>query len=321
MFKNKMILDDVLAAAGGQPRFYFADPSSGGGAASPGAGGQGASGNLPPDIDPALSDVKLDALAKLPEEERKEVLGALATKIKNLQAIGTKKSEEYAAKLEELQSKLEDVKLVENIRSNPDLAKAIEKTINDFKRGAITNKSDTDDVFEKWISNASTTEERENLIKLRERIEAGSKTALEEVKLLKQELAAIKQATQAIHSDRAASGISMLKAKFGKDIIAKYEAKLSAAVGRNQQRPGEAFDTYMESLFLNVATPEDYRAAFRNEIKLTEERDTRIRKEGLEPSGTGASGKDVDIPRDKKTGKIDIKGLSKNLADFVRLNK
>ena len=105
-------LKDVFTKFTGQR--YFADPGDGG-AASKGSDGQGNSGDNPPEIDPALSDVNLEALSKLPEEDRKAILGDLATKVKNLQAIGTKKSEEYATKLEELQGKLADAKVVEDI--------------------------------------------------------------------------------------------------------------------------------------------------------------------------------------------------------------
>lgn len=298
---------------------YIVDPKTGG-TATGGSGGQGDSGDNLPEIDPALSDVNLEALSKLPEEDRKAVLEAMTTKVKNLQAIGTKKSEEYTTKLEELNSKLADAKVVEDIRANPELSKAIEKTIDDFKSGKLDSKSDTSDVFKDWIDKAATQEERNNLISLKEKIESGDKSASEQIKALKDEMAILKATTQSIHSDRAARGVDLLESKFGKEITEKYKAKLITSVTKFRQREGESFGDFMESLFLNVATPEDRRVAFLKEGELKEKRETQRRKEGLEPSGAGETGTEVEIPRDKG-GKVNVGKFASNLVSKLGLGK
>ena len=311
------LLKDVSTLNFGQR--YIDDPNTGGGA-SGGSGGQGNSGDNPLEIDPALSDVKLEALSKLSEEDRKVVLDAITVKVKNLQAIGTKKAEELAIKLQEYEGKIADAKIVENIRANPDLSKAIEKTIDDFKTGKLNAKSNTSDVFQTWIDKAATSEERENLISLREKIESGDKSSSEQIKALKEEMAILKASTQSIHSDRAVRGVDLLENKFGKELTDKYKTKLITSATRYRQREGESFGDFMESLFLNVATPEDRRVAFRKENELKEKRETQRRREGLEPGGAGETGTDVEVPRDKG-GKVNVGKFASSLVSKLGLSK
>ena len=299
---------------------YFADPG-GGGAGSGGSGGQGGSGGNPPDKDPTLSDVNLDALSKLPEEDRKAVLAAVTTKVKNLQAIGTKKSEEYASKLEALQDKLADAKVVEDIRANPELSKAIEKTIDDFKTGKLSSKSDTGDIFDKWIENASTPQEAKNLEALRDKIDKSGKSANEKITLLEKQIAILNSTTQSIHTDRATRGVNHLKNTFGDEVIDKYNSQLSAWMTKYPQKTGESIEKYTRSALVEVATPEDVDTAFLNKAQLKEKRETQRRIDGSEPGGAGETGKDVEIPRDKKSGKVNIAQFAKNLVSTHKLGK
>ena len=310
-------LKDVFTNLTGQR--YFADPGEGG-AASGGSDGQGNSGGKPSEIDPALSDVNLEALSKLPEEDRKAILGAMTTKVENLQAIGTRKSEELADKLKEYESKIADAKVVEDIRANPELSKAIEKTLDDFKTGKLNAKSETGDIFDEWIDKAATPQEAKNLEKLRDKIESGNKTSKEQIDLLKQEISLLKTTTRTIHTDRATRGVNQLTETFGKEIIDKYSSKLNAWMAKYPQQEGETFQKYAEQALFNIATPEDYRIAFRKELELTTKRESKRREEGLEPGGVGVTGTDVEVPKGKD-GKVDIRKYAGNLVKTLGLGK
>lgn len=316
MFK---LLKDLSYFPFGQVRFFA--PEGEGGAGSTGSDGQGGSGDNPPEIDPALSDVNLEALSKLPEEDRKVVLDAVTTKVKNLQAIGTKKSEEYATRLEEVQSKLADAKVVEDIRANPDLQKAVEKTIDDFRTGKLNEKSDTSDVFDEWIEKATTPQEAKNLEKLRAKIESGDKNTSEKMQLLENEIAILKATTQSIHSDRASRGINHLKDIFGNEITDKYNSQLSAWMTTYPQKKGESIDKYVRLALNEVATPEDVDVAFLNKVKLKEKRETQRRKDALEPGGAGETGTDTEIPYKKGGKQIDVGKLAHNIASKLGLGK
>lgn len=313
---NKL-LKDVFTYITGQPLFVVPDE---GGAASGGSGGQGNSGDNLPEIDSALSDLNLEALSKLPEEDKKAILGEFTTKVKNLQAIGTKKSEELADKFKEYESKIADAKVVEDIRKNPELSKAIEKTLDDFRAGKLNDKSDTGDVFDEWIDKAGTPQEAKNLEKLRDEIRKGDNSSKEQIDLLTKEISLLKTTTRTIHTDRATRGVNHLTESFGKEIIDKYSSKLNAWMTKYPQQEGETFQKYAEQALFNIATPEDYRIAFRKELELTQTRETQRRKGGLEPGGAGETGTEVEVPKDKN-GKINIGKYATNLVKSLGLGK
>src|SRR3990167_2555133 len=151
MFRKKLNSDLLFNIR----KAYYA-PEGDVGAAQGGSSGKGEGNQL---LDGSISDMKLDILNKLPEEERKAVLTEITNKVKNLQSISTKKSEELSKQLKELENSKENLaawmKIKETVDSDPKLAKVLSKTFDDYRSGKSDKSSEEIEedlnVIDQWI--------------------------------------------------------------------------------------------------------------------------------------------------------------------------
>lgn len=246
-------------------------------------------------------------LSDIPENLRESMKPLLAKKAKDLQRMTTKKQEELAKKLKEVEGKSSKFAryegIIEELDASPELARQIESTYKSFKGGSPTQRQMDNAVgtIDDLIKNAATPNDREQLRQLKDMVEGiadvgGTKKQLKEVSDQLKQLQDMVSVTQ---QSRVEGSITSLKDRFG-EVVDDYEDEIRKYALNNPRFPAE-------KIFLQVAKEEDIRKAYRHEDKEQEKK----RKVTIEPSGAATRTKTAPTFTKGKGGRVDTRSIAK----------
>ena len=177
-------------------------------------------------------------------------------------------------------------KIIDEMKTNPDLNEKLNKVYSDFKSGKISKPEVKDrslKKLDKLIEDASDPAQRENLRDIREiikeEVDVGDVSSLKnEVKLLRDKLSQIENASLIGINDKIERDIKILEERFGKDLVDKYRSDIRSMAIKYPQNS-------IPKIFKHFCDDDEYdQAVLRNEKK-KEKEELERKKRGSSPGG------------------------------------
>jgi len=255
----------------------------------------------------------LDDIKDLPEETQKIIKEKLTQKVKLYDAGFRTRTEDVATQKKELESRATSLRELETlqkeIQGNPDMEKAVTKTINDFRAGRTDNKVDKNlKKLDQLIDKAADADQREQLKTMREiiREETSGGNSSEKIKSLEDKIVQLEKMNLAGLSGAIQGSMKDLEDRFGDEIVTKYKPQIETMLKK--------YPSYLQTpskvLFSLAEDSEIFEA--HEKIKAKQIQAENQRKEaGTFPGGDSKPSK-VEIPR-LKGGRVDTAKYIENL--------
>ena len=264
-------------------------------------------------LDGLIQDINLDDIKDLPEETQKIIKEKLTQKVKLYDAGFRTRTEDVATQKKELESRATSLRELETlqkeIQGNPDMEKAVTKTINDFRAGRTDNKVDKNlKKLDQLIDKAADADQREQLKTMREiiREETSGGNSSEKIKSLEDKIVQLEKMNLAGLSGAIQGSMKDLEDRFGDEIVTKYKPQIETMLKK--------YPSYLQTpskvLFSLAEDSEIFEA--HEKIKAKQIQAENQRKEaGTFPGGDSKPSK-VEIPR-LKGGRVDTAKYIENL--------
>ena len=202
----------------------------------------------------------------------------------------TKKTQALSEKEKAIQEKeVEQAglkKIIDEMNTNPLLNEALNKVYADFKSGNISKPEVKDrslKKLDKLIDDATDPAQRENLRDIREiikeEVDIGDVSSLKnEVKLLRDKLSNLENASLIGINDKIERDIKTLEERFGKDLVDKYRNDIRSMAIKYPQNS-------IPKIFKHFCDDEEYDQAVLKNEKRKEKEELERKKRGSSPSG------------------------------------
>ena len=202
----------------------------------------------------------------------------------------TKKTQALSEKEKAIQAKETEQaglkKIIDEMNTSPELSNALNKVYADFKSGKISKPDNKDrnlKKLDKLIDDATDPAQRENLRDIREiikeEVDIGDVSSLKsEVKLLRDKLSNLENASLRGINDKVERDIKVLEERFGKDLVDRYRSDIVSKATRFPENP-------VLQIFKHVCDDGEYSKAILEEAKRKEKEELERKKRGSSPSG------------------------------------
>uniref|UniRef100_A0A6M3ILK6 Uncharacterized protein n=1 Tax=viral metagenome TaxID=1070528 RepID=A0A6M3ILK6_9ZZZZ len=233
----------------------------------------------------------------------------------------TSKTQKLADERKTLQAQQEEIKglkvIIDEMKLNPELNKTLNKVYSDFKSGKVT-KPDTDSNLkriDKLIKDADDPDQREKLRDIKEMVtelaeEIAERKTSETVKKLEGDIALLRNTSLIGLGDKIEGDIQKLEGKFGKDLVGKYKADITAMALKYPQNS-------VPKIFKHLCDDTEYETAVLESAKRKEKEELERKKQGSSPGGQGFTA--VTEARKDKSGRTNISDIVQRVKE--RLGK
>jgi hypothetical protein len=236
----------------------------------------------------------------------------------------TKKTQELADKEKSLNAEAQRMLGMKNIldemESDPKLKETLNKVYSDFKSGKVAKPENKDSNLKKLdrlLSETTDPAQREQLRDIREIIQQEApvgevSTLKDEIKSLREEISAVRNAAVIGQTDRVEVQLQKLEEKFGAELVNKYRKDIMATAIKY---PNQS----VNKLLYHFGDDSEIETALLNQAKKKEKDELDRKKRGSSPSGSETSFVAKTELKKDKTGRVTMASLKDRILE--RLGK